>query len=82
MYRANDHVSLICIKWLQICCARKNILSSELHDGIKDGTSFKYGYIKGVGTGLANYIEVWASLPRTQIKGRTVDNRKENPQTI
>lgn len=37
---------------------RKNILSSELHDGIKDGTSFKYGYIKGVGTGLANYIEV------------------------
>lgn len=37
---------------------QEKILSSELHDGIKDGTSFKYGYIKGVGTGLANYIEV------------------------
>lgn len=80
MYRANDHVSLICIKWLQICWTRKNILSSELHDGIKDGTSFKYGYIKGVGTGLANYIEVWASLPRTQIKEELLIIEKRTPK--
>lgn len=31
----------------------------ELYDGIKDGILFKYGYIKGVGIGLVNYIEVW-----------------------